>query len=82
MKSGFEDTLKAYTPTEVWLIDLAIAVIAVLGGLPGRTWALAAEDLRSLDQGVHSHLCKKGLKQARESWNVSAGPRQHAVSRA
>ena len=52
MKSDFEDKLKAYTYQG--LADR-------LGhrrdrSLLGQTWALAAENLRSLDRGVHSHF--------------------------
>jgi hypothetical protein len=69
LKDSFDDNLKVYEPAEIWLADLAIDVIAMLGalpGLPGQTRALAVEDLRCLDRSVQATCGRRGLKQAGE----------------
>lgn len=69
LRNDFDDRLRPYTPDEIWLFDLAIDVIALLGGLeslPGSTRAQISSDVRSLDQSVHSHAWHKGLRHAGE----------------
>jgi hypothetical protein len=61
--------LKVYTPGEIWLFDLAVDVIAMLGGLPGlpsAKRALISSDVSSLDYWVNGHTWKKELKRAGE----------------
>jgi hypothetical protein len=67
LHGGFDDSLKPYTPAEIWVFDLATDVIALLGsaeGLPGGTRAMIASNLGSLDRDVSSHRWKKDLKDA------------------
>jgi hypothetical protein len=67
LNGDFDMNLKVYTAEEIWLFDLAVDVLAVVGtldGLPGQTRARMASDLRSLDQEVTSHTWKKELKRA------------------
>jgi hypothetical protein len=69
LHSDFDDRLRPYTADEIWLFDLAIDVIAMLGGLAdlsGGNRARVASDLRSLDQSVHSHTWRKGVRHAGE----------------
>lgn len=79
LKDDFDDNLKVYTPEEIWLFDLAIDVIAMLGtlgGLPKAKHAQVASNLRSLDQSVDTHTWKKELKKA------GAGPAEFRELRA
>lgn len=67
LNDDFDDSLGVYTPDEIWMIDLAIDVIAMLGILDGvraGTRAQTASNLRSLDQNVDSHTWRKDLKRA------------------
>jgi hypothetical protein len=69
LRDDFDDRLRPFTPEEIWLFDLAVDVIAMLGGLedlPPRARAQVASNLRSLDQSVHSHGWRKGVRQAGE----------------
>lgn len=69
IRDDFDDRLRPFTPEEIWLFDLAVDVIAMLGGLedlPPQARARVASDLRSLDQSVHSHAWRKGVRQAGE----------------
>lgn len=79
LRDDLDMNLKVYSAEEIWLFDLAIDVVAMMGaldGLPGQTVARTASNLRSLDQEVTSHTWKKGLKQA------GAGPERFRELRA
>lgn len=67
LRSEFDDNLHVYSPEEIWIFDLAIDVIAMLGcvqGLSDRSLAQFKSDLRSLDDEVSSHTWKRALKKA------------------
>lgn len=67
MRDSFDENLRYYTPEEIWLFDLAIDVIAMLGtlgGLPPGTRARIIDDLKLLDTNAHSHHWKKEVRQA------------------
>ncbi len=67
MRDSFDENLRYYTAEEIWLFDLAIDVIAMLGtlgGLPPGTRARVIDDLKLLDNNVHSHHWKKEVRQA------------------
>jgi hypothetical protein len=69
LKSDLDDNLKVYTPEEIWIFNLALDVIGMLGavdGLSGSTRALIKDDLRQLDQDTNNHTWKKELKRAGE----------------
>lgn len=69
MRDSFDENLRYYTAEEIWLFDLAIDVIAMLGtlgGLPPGTRARVIDDLKLLDNNVHSHHWKKEVRQAGE----------------
>lgn len=73
LRSDFDDTLRIYSPEEIWLFDLAVDVIAMLGcvqGLSSSSLALYKSDVRRLDDEVHTHTWKHALKKA------GAGPAQ------
>jgi hypothetical protein len=79
VKDSFSETLEPYTPEEVWTFDLAVDVVAMLGGLdglPGNARAEIASDLQSLDRNVHSHHWKKEVSRA------GVGPEAFRVLRA
>ena len=67
MRDSFDENLRYYTAEEIWLFNLAIDVIAMLGtlgGLPPGTRARIIDDLKSLDGNVHSHHWQKEVRQA------------------
>jgi hypothetical protein len=67
MRDSFDQNLRYYMAEEIWLFDLAIDVVAMLGslgGLPPGTRARIIDDLRLLDDNVHSHHWKKEVRQA------------------
>jgi hypothetical protein len=67
MRDSFDENLRYYTAEEIWLFDLAIDVIAMLGTLGGQppgTRARIIDDLKLLDNNVHSHHWKKEVRQA------------------
>jgi hypothetical protein len=67
MRDSFDQNLRYYTAEEIWLFDLAIDVIAMLGtlgGLAPATRARVIEDLKLLDNNVHAHQWKKEVRQA------------------
>jgi hypothetical protein len=67
LKDDFDDNLKVYTPDETWTFNLAVDVIARLGGLEGLppgTHAQIVSDLKSLSDSARSHHWKKELKRA------------------
>ena len=67
IKDDFDDNLKVYTPTEIWTFNLAVDVIARLGGLEGLprpTHAQIVSDLKSLSDRARSHHWKTELKRA------------------
>ena len=71
MRDSFDQNLRYYTAEEIWLFDLAIDVIAMLGslgGLPPGTRARLVDDLRLLDNNVSNHHWKKEVRQ------VGTGP--------
>ncbi len=73
LRSDFDDSLRIYSPDEIWLFDLAVDVIAMLGsidGLSNESLARYKSDVRTLDDEVHTHTWKKGVKKA------GAGPVQ------
>ena len=67
-RHGFlEEHLREFTPDEIWLFDLAIDVIAMLGTLGGLSPSMHAQvlsDLRSLDDYPHSHHWKREVRKA------------------
>ena len=67
MRDSFDQNLRYYTTEEIWLFDLAIDVIAMLGslgGLPPGTRARIIDDLKLLDNNVSTHHWKKEVRQA------------------
>jgi hypothetical protein len=67
IRNDFDDNLHPFTPEEIWVFDLAIDVIAMLGcadGLPDRSLALFKSNLRNLDEEVTSRTWKHQLKKA------------------
>lgn len=67
LKNDFDDNLRVYTPGEIWTFDLAVDVVARLGGLeglPAKTHAQIVSDLKTLNDQTHSHHWKKELKSA------------------
>lgn len=67
MHDEFDQNLRFYTADEIWLFDLAIDVIAMLGtqgGLTPGTHAQIISDLRSLDQDAGGHHWKKEVRKA------------------
>ena len=67
MRDSFDENLRYYTAEEIWLFDLFIDVIAMLGtlgGLPPGTRARIIDDLKLLDNSVASHHWKKEVRQA------------------
>jgi hypothetical protein len=78
LRGYFDQDLRYYTAQEIWLFDLAIDVLAMLGalgGLPPRTRASVAQDVRLLDGHVR-HRWKKAVRQA------GGGPAQFRELRA
>jgi hypothetical protein len=85
LKDSFDQNLDVYTPAEIWTFDLAADVIAMLGavtGLPGKTRAQIADNIKSLDWNEHRHTWKKDLKKAGEGVGefraLRAGVPRHA----
>ncbi len=79
LKSDFDENLKVYSPEEIWIFDLAVDVIAMLGcvdGLSDSSLARFKSNLRSLDAEVTAHAWKHGLKKA------GTGPAQFQQLRA
>lgn len=79
LKNDFDDNLKPYSPEEIWIFDLAVDVIAMLGcvdGLSNSSLARFKQNVRSLDGEVTAHAWKHGLKKA------GAGPAQFQELRA
>ncbi len=67
LKDDFDQNLAVYTPAEIWVFDLALDVVALLGSLPelpGRARAKAASDLLSLEDNARSHAWKDKLRRA------------------
>ncbi len=63
----FDEHIREFTPEEIWIFDLAIDVVAMLGTLGGLNPATRAQilgDLRSLDYHPHSHHWKKEVRRA------------------
>ena len=85
LKDSFDGNLSVYTAAEIWTFDLAVDVIAMLGavaGLPGKTRAMIADNLKTLDRNEHRHTWKKDLKGAGEGVgafrDLRAGVPRHA----
>jgi len=79
MRDSYDQNLGYYTAEEIWVFDLAIDVIAMLGslgGLPPGTRARIIDDLKLLDNNVSTHHWKKGVRQA------GGGPAQFSELRA
>lgn len=79
IRNDFDDNLHPFTPEEIWVFDLAIDLVAMLGcvdGLPDRSLALFKNNVRTLDDEVTSHTWKKHLKKA------GAGPERFRDLRA
>jgi hypothetical protein len=73
IRNDFDDNLRIFSPVEIWLFDLAVDVIAMLGslmGLSNASLALYKDNVRTLDDEVHTHTWKHGLKKA------GAGPEE------
>ena len=73
LRSDMDDNLRVYTPDEIWMFDLAVDLIAMLGsvdGLSNQSLAEYKNNVRTLDDEVHAHTWKKGVKKA------GAGPVQ------
>lgn len=69
LRSDIDNRLILYTAEQIWTFDLASDVIAMLSeldDLPPDVRATATRQLRSLDQEVHSHTWKRGVKKAGE----------------
>ena len=69
LEDSFDCNLKVYAPEEIWIFDLAVDVIAMLGsldGLPRAAQARFAAKLRTLDTWVDERAWKKGVKKAGE----------------
>ncbi|HET9899441.1 MAG TPA: hypothetical protein VFQ44_31325 [Streptosporangiaceae bacterium] len=67
LRSDLDDNLKVYTPDEIWLFDLAVDLIAMLGSVDGLSNQRLAEfknNVRTLDDEVQSHTWKRGVKKA------------------
>jgi hypothetical protein len=66
-RDEFEEHVRLFTADEIWLVNLAVDVIAMLtaiGGLRPDFHAQAVSDLRSLDYHVHSHHWKAQVRKA------------------
>ncbi len=73
LHSDLDDNLRVYTPDELWMFDLAVDLIAMLGsvdGLSNQSLAEFKSNVRTLDDEVHTHTWKRGVKKA------GAGPAQ------
>jgi hypothetical protein len=69
LSGEFDDSIKHYTPEEIWLCDLAVDVIAGLGGvegLPRRIRVLVVENVQCLDDQVTKRTWQQDLKAARD----------------
>jgi hypothetical protein len=69
LRDDYDQRLTVYTPEEIWTFDLGFDVIAMIGtldGLPRKTQAQLAENMRLLNDNAHSHTWKHDLKKAGE----------------
>jgi hypothetical protein len=67
LKNGFDDSLRYYTPDEVWCLDLAIdvlAMLAVMPGVAGQARFRALDAVRDLNQTCHGHHWHKQVRHA------------------
>jgi hypothetical protein len=67
MHDSFDDNLRLYTAEEIWMFDLAIDVVAMLGTLGGLTSGHRVQiidNLKSLDDDVRTHRWKKEVHRA------------------
>ena len=65
--NSYEDHLRLFTPEEIWMVDLAIDVAAMLaggGGLDQTVHEMVVWKLRDLDEHVHSHHWHKEVRKA------------------
>jgi hypothetical protein len=75
----YKDHLRLFTPEEIWMVDLAIDVAAMLaggGGIDQTVHELVIWKLRDLDEHVHSHHWHKEVRKA------GAGPAEFRDLRA
>lgn len=73
LKNDRDDSLRIYSPEEIWMFDLAVDLIAMLGcmqGLADSSLVLYKRNVRTLDSLVVTHAWKHALKKA------GAGPAQ------
>ena len=66
-RDDFEDHVRRFTAEEIWMCDLAIDVIAMLGTLNGtgsRLRRMIVSDLGTLDKDVHGHHWKREVRKA------------------
>jgi hypothetical protein len=64
---AIEDHLRLFTPEEIWVVDLAIDVAAMLsggGGIDSTVHELVIWKLRDLDSHVHSHHWHRAVRKA------------------
>jgi hypothetical protein len=76
----FDEHIREFTPEEIWMFDLAIDVIAMLGtlgGLSPGTHAQILDDLRSLDRFPHNHHWQKEVRKAGDGPAVFRELRAH-----
>jgi hypothetical protein len=67
LRSQFDGNLRVFAPEEIWMFDLAVDVIAMLGcvqGLSNASLAQFRDNMRTLDEDVASHAWRKSLSQA------------------
>jgi hypothetical protein len=67
LRGEFDDNLRVYSPMEIWMFDLAVDVIAMLGSVDGISNSELfrfRENVRTLDQEVSSHYWKSALREA------------------
>ena len=67
LRSDLDDRIDVYTPDEIWIFDLAVDVIVMLGAVEGLrrdTRVLVGENVRLLDRNVANRAWKKLLKKA------------------
>ncbi len=78
-KAVIDDHLRLFSAEEIWMVDLAIDVVAMLGtggSLHGDTRVLVLDKLKELDRHVDSHQWRKLVRKA------GAGPAEFHELRA
>lgn len=67
LRGEFDDNVRVYSPIEIWMFDLAVDVIAMLGAVDGLSNAELfrfKDNVRTLDQEVSSRYWQSCLRQA------------------